>query len=278
VAYPRGIGETAPKVERLAPNVVKITHAEGTDYLLMAPSYDKWEGEGVVLEGSAAAVRVSPGGTTCALMSGAGRVGYQGMMNVGVAPFEKTMTAPRGNVSTAFNPIMLPDPVLTGHADVAPGVKKADDGKGTVEYLVNSAVPVRFTSGDVTFDARMGSVILTPGKARFIVPGATYAKLVAGTKGIRGFGPFDITITDTELTGTVEGTARTLVASRPRGIRRPSYYLDGVRWHAAFEEEWNRPVAQMNLAFGFTDGKHAVKVVEWASPSLPPAPTRAEIK
>ncbi len=277
IAYPRDAGEAAPKVERLAKNVVKITHAEGTDYLLLTPGHDEWEGEGVVLEGSAAAVRVSPDKVTFSLLSGVGKVGYQDMSFDGVAPIERTISRRdlKAGATAIGGHVMFP---WTTHGEIAPSLHKADNGKGAAEYIIHGFTPIRYAADNALLEGRSARVIITKDQTRFIAPEATYVKLVVGDKGIRGFGPFDITISDTELTGTVEGKTRTLVASRPRGIRRPSYYVDGVRWHAGFEEEWNRPVAQMNLAFGFTAGKHAVKVVEWASPSLPPAPAAAGVK
>jgi hypothetical protein len=286
IAYPRGEGEAAPKVERLAKNVVKITTAESTDYVLLAPKYDTYADDALRLnlDGTAAVVRVAGQQATLALAAVPGRAGIGQKAISDDRPFEKTLPykpfTPAHPVidDEAFSTTPGYAPVLTGHAAVAPGVRKADNGKGMVEYVLDNATPIAVTLGDVTLEGRRAGIVITPGTVRFVAPEASYVKLVVGTKAIRGLGPFDITIDDTTLTGTVDGKMRTLVATRPRGVHRPGYYVDGVRWLAGFEVEQNGPKAEFNLAFGFAGGKHAIQVREWASPSLPPAPARMDVK
>ena len=281
LAYPRGAGEALPTVERLAPNVVKITHAEGTDYVLLAPVPDRYEGDGVLLEGAAAAVRVAQDGVTLSMLRDAGRVGYQGAVLQGIGPFERTI-APntlRAETQTiAGQPAALTyQPQLVDHQPVADGVRKAVAGE-TTEYLIEGDAPVDVTDGNVHLEGRQAAVLLTPGTVRFVAPKATYVKLTAGTVGVRGMGPFDLTFTGDRMTGTVDGAARTLVITRPDAIVRPMFHLDAVRWYAGFADETSpfrgRDDAQFSVAFGVLDGKHTVDVREWTSPSLPPAPAR----
>ena len=110
IAYPRGKGEGEAAVERLSPTVVKISHAEGTDYVLLAARHDRFAGQDVVLEGQAAAVRVSPRGVTLALMGGAGAAGYRGHVMTGVGPLERTLAA--GELQTGVHPLRANRPSI----------------------------------------------------------------------------------------------------------------------------------------------------------------------
>jgi len=285
LAYPLGEGETAPKVERLATNVIKVTHPEGTDFILLSATPDRFEGQDVVLEGQAACVRVAPAGITCALLGGAGRVGYRGQLFAGVDAFERTLPA---NAVKPGVEVIAPEntdtlacaPRLKAHQPVAPGISKAIDGART-EYVVDNPTPVTFTDGDLRLEARKALVTRGPDSVRFAVPEGTYVQLVAGKTAIRGLGPFDLTMTATQITGTVAGRKRTLVVSKPAGIIRPMYEMDQVRWYAGYPDDpapyRGRPEAQFSLAFGVNDGRHEINVREWESPQLPPVPARTAL-
>jgi hypothetical protein len=282
LAYPKAAGETAPTLERLASNVVKVVHAEGTDYILLSPTHDRFEGQDVVLEGQGAVLRVSPDAVTFSLLGGAGRVGYKGRSFEGVGGFERTLTAsalkPGLLVFDEAKGDTLPcKPRLNDHQPVSPAVQKAVQGDQT-EYVVSSPVPVTFTEGDVKLEARRALVSRGPAGVRVAVPESVYAQLVVGKMAVRGVGPFDLTLSATNVTGTVAGRMRTLVVSKPEGIVRPMYLMDQVRWYAGYPDDpapfRGRSEAQFSLAFGVTDGKHAVEVREWESPEMPPVIAR----
>ncbi len=278
LAYPKAQGEAEPTLERLASNVVKVTHAEGTDYILLSPSHDRFEGQDVVLEGQGAVLRVAPDAVTFALLGGSGRVGYKGQVFEGTGGFERTVPANTlkagvQNVAQAQGETLACAPTLKGHQAVSPAVRKATQGDQT-EYVVSSPVPVTFSEGDVKLEARQAVVSRGLASVRFAVPESVYAQLVVGKTAIRGVGPFDLTVTATNVTGTVAGRMRTLVISKPEGIIRPMYLMDKVRWYAGYPDDpapyRGRSDAQFSLAFGVTEGRHAIEVREWESPEMTP--------
>jgi hypothetical protein len=286
LAYPRGAGEAAPAVKRLAPHVVKVTHAEGTDYILLAPAHTRYSGEGITLEGTAAAVRVGREDVTLAILTGTGAASYGKALITGLGPVENTFAHavipevnPRvyGGIPSAIPPYT---PTLAGHQPLGDGVKKAANGT-TTEYLVDAPTAITTTDGAVTMEARKAAIQITPVGIRFVVPERTYVKLTVGTVGVRGTGPFDLTLTDAGITGTVDGEMRTIVATMPKAIIRPMYHLDGTRWYAGYPDDpapyRGRQDPQFGLAFAVHAGKHQVEIREWASPALPPAPAMVEI-
>jgi hypothetical protein len=286
LAYPKAPGETAPSLERLAPNVVKVTHAEGTDYILLSPTHDRFAKGEVVLEGQGAVLRVAPDAVTFALLGGAGRVGYQGQFFTGTGGFERTIPLSAlqpGVQAIADSPgETLPcSPTLKGHQAVTPAVQKATQGDVT-EYLVSAAAPISFREGDVKLEARQALVCRGPASVRFAVPEEVYAELTVGKLAVRGVGPFDLTLSATTVTGTVAGRMRTLVLSKPDGLVRPMYLMDGVRWYAGYPDDpapyRGRSEAQFSLAFGVTEGKHTIEVREWASPEMPPVPGQRQMR
>ncbi len=285
VAYPRGAGEAEPTVTRLAPNVVQVTHAEGTDFVLLAARQDHYEGADVVLAGTAAALRVAPDGdVTFALLGGAGRVGYQGQVFAGVAPAE--VTVPRAGLKAGLVPFKAAvaaaalRPELRDHQDLAPGIKRATAGAVT-EYVVDAPAPVVFSDTGVRLEARRALLRAGPDGVRCEVPEGTYALLAAGAVGVRGVGPFQLTITADRVVGTVDGATRTLVVSKPANLTRPMFLLDQVRWMAGYPDDpapyRGRPDVQFSLAFGVTAGPHTIEVREFASPPLPPEPPRRHL-
>ncbi len=229
IAYPKADGEKSPSVTRLASNVIKIVHSEGTDCILLSPDPDRYEGEDLVLEGCAAVVRLTPDSATFAVLGGTGKSGYKGQIFESAGPFEKTV---------AINSI-----------EAGSEVVKASSGK-------------------------KASAEAVPGGVRFIAPDDDCVQLESGTNCIRGFGPFDITISDKEIKGTVDGRMRTLVASLPPGITKPMYLQDGTRWGGGYADTpapyRGRSDPQYSMAFGVLDGKHTVEIREWESPPLPP--------
>ena len=89
---------------------------------------------------------------------------------------------------------MAYQPRLRHHQDVTPGIKKATEGAVT-EYLVDSPVPVSASDGAVVLEARKAALVVGPEAVRLIAPEGTYVQLACGTVGVRGIGPFDLTVT-----------------------------------------------------------------------------------
>jgi hypothetical protein len=275
----------APKTTELAPGVMKVETSEGTDYVFLSPTHFTYEGQGLSFAGCSGTVRVRKESVTLALCGGAGRVGYRGTVLSGTAPFERTL--PLRGVKRGVTAIDAPThniaftPQLTGHQPVAPGVMKASAGE-TTEYLITSPTPVTVTDGAVSIHARQAALVVSPGGTRIVVLDRTFAEITAGVHGVRGVGPFDLTLTVTGVTGTVDGATRTLVLTKPQGIGRAMYHLDGVRWYAGIPDESSdyetRATPQFSLALGVTAGKHAVDVREWTFPAPPPLAPRATLR
>jgi hypothetical protein len=93
-------------------------------------------------------------------------------------------------------------------------------------------------------------------------------------------GPFDLTFTSTNITGTVDGGLRTLVCTWPVKITRPMFHLDGRLWYLSTSDDPSisktpdRP--QFAIAFGVLEGGHTVDISEWHNPDMPPAPPTAK--
>lgn len=283
VLYPRDQNEAAPVVKRLADGVMSITHREGTDYVLLSSLPVKYEGEGVQLEGCAAAVRVSGNEVVLALTGGTGRAGYKGKVVEGSAPFEKRFplaglkAGVEKQAAVASGKVVIP----AGEAgnEVAPGLRKQVDGELT-RYRVQADKLVQAKVGNVQVEAGNAVIDVTANSVRFVVPDRQYVRLsVAGT-GIRGVGPFDLTFTATGITGTADGALRTLVTTWPEKITRPMYRQDGRQWYAGWSDDPcisktpDRP--QFAIAFGVQDGPHAVEISEWQYPAIPPVPPTAK--
>jgi hypothetical protein len=91
VMFPRAEGEQAPVLTTPAPGVMKIVHAEGTDYAFLSATPISYQADGLLFNGCAGAIRLAKDGSvTLALSGGRGKVGYKGTILSGVAPFEKT--------------------------------------------------------------------------------------------------------------------------------------------------------------------------------------------
>jgi len=272
--YPQGAGEATPVVSRPASNVIKVTHAEGTDYLLLAARPDSFTGDGVTLSGTAAAVRLSLRDVTLAVLEGRGSAGFDKTLLNGIGPYEKTFTR---NALPAGPQVMpaAPNIPFVSKAPAANGITKIL-GKDMTTYEVESDHPVSATLDNVHIEGRRAQVTITPTGIRFLAPEATYVKLTVGVVGIRGFGPFDLTFTPAGITGTVNGDMRTLVITRPEKIIRPMFHLDGVRWYASYADDTasyrGRTDPQFSMAFAVTEGRHTIAIAEWESPILPPPP------
>ncbi len=289
VIYPRKTDEPAPVITPLATGAVKIEHPEGIDYIFLSPTPLSYKGNGVIFEGSAGAVRISKEGTvTMVLTNGHGKVGYNGTIINSSSPFEKKFTAnelkPGESVIPAPATTISLTSQLTGHKDIATGLKKAQKDD-MVEYIVDagkSTTNVIAVDGNVKIDANKAVVYSDAKSVRIIVSDNNYTKISVGNVAVRGVGPFDLTFTADKITGKVEGQTRTIAATWPEKITRPMYHMDGDRWYAGWADDHSiakgTATPQFGIAFGVTAGKHTVEVSEWTYPQLPSVPEKAAVK
>ncbi len=283
--YPRGEREALPTTKYLAPGVMKIVTTESTDYAFVSPSNFTFAGEDVVFSGCAGAVRVGKESVTLVLNGGAGRVGYKGHIIESPVPFEKTIPLvklkPQTEKLDAPRSAVRIEPTLKEHRSVAPGVAKAT-ADGVTELLVDNATPVQWSEGGAAIEAAHALVSIASNAVHIVVPTREYAQITAGTLGVRGVGPFDLVLTPDAIRGVVDGDTRTLVVTRPSGILRPMYQMDGLRYYAGFADDStpdkSQPTPQFNLAFGVTDGPHQIEVAEWIYPPLPHAVARKAVE
>ena len=213
VLFPRAKDEPAPRVERLAPGVVRVTHAEGSDWIFTASDRIQWSGDEVAFQGTAGAVRLGKDGhATLQLLAGTGEVSYRGAGLRGVAPLEKTFAA------GAFQP-GIEDVKSAMAFTISAAVLKP--GQAAVEHITTEPFN-RYAKDKVTINGGRGAVrILDNGKIRYSTPEATYVELTCGPLGLRGMGPFDLTYAPDGWCGSVDGTRRTLVMSCPEKLLRP---------------------------------------------------------
>ncbi|MCX5659940.1 MAG: hypothetical protein NTW19_09495 [Planctomycetota bacterium] len=295
VLFPRGKDEAPPKIESPSPGVVKVTHAQGVDYVFLGlPTGElmKAKVDDVEFMGFAGAVRVGKEKVTFTLTRGMGRAGYKGHVLVSNDPFEASV--PIGEIKPGQQ-VMHSEPAADFSPDPAI-VKKSQEGSGlktdeivqvstqgdATTYVTSKIGAPPWSKDGVCINGGPSSVIVSPGKVRFISDMANYVQLSAGAVGVRGVGPFDLTFTDTEITGKVAGKMRSLAVTWPKGIVRPMFTLDGVRWFAGFADDPSYskglPTPQFAVAFAVFDGKHDVAVREWAFPAPPPLPPRTHVK
>ena len=284
VLFPRDEKEAPPVVKRLADGVLSITHREGTDYIFLSSLPVKYDGEGVQLEGCAGAVRIAANEVTFTLAGGSGRVGYNGKVVEGIAPFERNY--PLAGLSAGVEKLPAPVTSITtlpprdAGDEVAPGLRKQVAGELT-RYTVQAERLVQAKTDAVQVEACNAVIEVTAQSIRFIVPDRQYARLSVAGVGIRGCGPFDLTFTPTNITGTVEGSLRTLVSTWPEKITRPMFHLDGRLWCAGWADDPcisktpDRP--QFAIAFGVFAGSHKVEIGEWQFQALPPVPPPARV-
>jgi hypothetical protein len=103
VVYPHQDAEAVPPFERLGEACIKVVSSEATDYVFLSDESVKFEQDGVLFEGQAGAVRVYPDRVTLSLLSGSGRIGYQGAIYVGPGPFQRTL--PLADLKPGVTPV-----------------------------------------------------------------------------------------------------------------------------------------------------------------------------
>lgn len=284
VLYPREANEPEPQVNVLADGVMKITHREGTDYVFLGASPVAYEGEGVVFRGRAGAVRLDPASVVLVKGGGEGQVGYKGRIVTGAGVFEKRFALAQlatgaENIPAPEGVIELPAVAVT-EQKLTEGVMRGDLGNGVIRYRSQGPGETIFKDNAVRIEGGASVVEISADRVRFVAaPG--YVKLSAGNRAVRGVGPFDLTFTDTGLTGKVEGETRSLVVSWPEGIVRPMFLMDGVRFFAGWPDDHSigkgTSTPQFAIGFGVTAGQHSVSLGEWVYPELPSEPERRQI-
>jgi hypothetical protein len=274
VLFPRAKDGPPPQVEQPAPGVVKVTHAEGSDWIFCGPDRIEWSNGVVAFKGTAGAVRLAKDGSVgLQLLAGAGEISYRGAGVRGTAPLERTIAG------SSLKPGIEE---VRPARDFAVSAQVLQPGQADEEYI--AADPSnRYTKGAVKITGGRGTVrVHDGGKIRFATPDTTYVEMTCGKVGIRGMGPFDLTYSPDRWSGTVDGIRRTLVMTPAVDLVRPMLLLDGQVWASGIADEpspWRgAKEPQFGFAAGVESGKQDFKVVEWQWPALPPAPTRAALR
>ncbi|HOS43639.1 MAG TPA: hypothetical protein PK794_08120, partial [Armatimonadota bacterium] len=127
--YPQGANEAAPKYERLAEGVVKITTSEGTDYVFLSERPMDYQDGDIEFHGTAGAVRVYADAVHLVLGEGGGTVRYRGT-GISGAPMTRVIPIAKldgSNMGTAWvtkHPIIVTTPKGAKREAVQPGVAK----------------------------------------------------------------------------------------------------------------------------------------------------------
>ncbi|MHB9133893.1 MAG: hypothetical protein ACYDBB_22735 [Armatimonadota bacterium] len=270
VLYPRGENEPQPVITAPMDGVLKIVTPESTDYVFLSPTPISFDADGVIFSGCAGSVRVKKETVTLALTGGPGKIGYKGFVLKPPETLEVTLKL--AELKNQYVVSRVPTDQLLN--SLPPD--------GTPVFSVNEPAPVVRTQGNMRIEGRRASIYPGNGSVRFYAPERSYVNMSVGSLGVRGMGPFDLTITDTAITGKVDGDTRTLVVTYPPKLVRPMFLLDGQRWYAGFADDHafrtGLPTPQFGLAFGVTGGRHTVEIREWTYPALPPAPARARLE
>jgi hypothetical protein len=251
--------------------VVKVVHRDGTDWIFSAPGSLAWQGDDIAFTGSAGCVRqAADGSVTLQLLAGRGEVSWKGVGIAGIAPLERTLAKDATAGIEAVKPVTS-----------SLGEELMTPGQGGTEHRAVDAWN-QYAKDAVTIRGGRGAVrVLDNGAVRFSAPDATLVEMISGTHGVRGMGPFDLTVSATGWSGTVDGTRRTLVLSTPERILRPMLLLDGQVWASGIADEpspWRgRKDVQFSFAAGVEAGAQKIEVVEWRWPALPPIPARAKL-
>ncbi len=231
--YPQGVDEVAPKYERLAEGVIKITTSEGTDYVFLSESPMDYKAGDIEFHGAAGAVRVYADEVHLVLGEGGGKVSYRGTALSGdpatrVIPTTKLDGSTTGAAWVTKNPINLTAPRGAKREVVQPGVTKLTF-KGGYGWIFDSEVALDITrdgmhflgcQGSILVDEKAGTVKLTMLEGSRIAHG----DLVAwGCEG-----PYEVTFSKDRITGCTQGLRRFLYLTRPAGLDRlPTLVVDG---------------------------------------------------
>lgn len=284
--YPRGEGEAEPEITRLGEGAMKITHAEGVDYVFLGSEPIAFEGEDVVFQGRAGAVRLLDDTVVLVKAGGDGRVGYGARVIEGNEPMEARLARNHPQPGAERRPAPLdaiaPPPVDNAETELTPGVWRGILADGSIRYRLPSRELTRYTAGNVHLEGGGVMVEVSDHAVRFVASQDGYVKLAVGARGIRGFGPFDLTFTDSAITGEIAGRTRSLVTTWPQDITRPMFLMDGRRYFAGWADDHSigkgTDSPQFSIGFGVTAGRHAVAITEWQYPELPAEPERRAVQ
>ncbi len=231
--YPQGKDEPAPKYERLADGVLKITTSEGTDYVFLSEKPIHYEVGDIELHGTAGAVRVYADAVHLVLGESGGKVSYRGTAVSGgpmtrIIPIEKLDGSNKGTTWLTLNPINVVLPKGAKHVAVQPGITKVT-GKDTHGWIFDSAIPLDITRDGIHFQGHNGAILIDDkaGTVKMtMLDGAriAYNDLIAwGCEG-----PYEVTFTKDQITGRTQGLGRFLYLTRPAGLDRlPTLVIDG---------------------------------------------------
>jgi hypothetical protein len=236
--FPRPALQASPRVSTLAPGVMRVLHEAGTDTVFLGADTFGYAGGQIAFSGRAGVIRQGRDEVTVALLAGVGYVRYRATDVSGTAP----------------QSVVLENRHARGEMSVP---VEAPAATGTVAEAPN-------------------------GGTRFTAPAGVYVRLTQGSRGVRGVGPFDLVFRDDGIAGSVSGPTRSLVVTWPDAITRPMYRMDGRRYCAGWADDHSigksQTTPQFALAFGVTDGEHAIEISEWTYPELPPEPARRRIR
>jgi hypothetical protein len=264
VLFPRKQEEAAPTITRLAAGVAKISHAEGTDWVFLDPTGLTYDDADVSFRGTAAVVRQGQDGTIHLQLQAGGSLTWK-----------KTRTTLESAVATA-QVVGQPAPKTPAPAFALTGLP----------HMANAPFGNAYAKDDVSIAGGRGGVQVIDhpqGRhVRFLAPDASLVELTCGNTGIRGMGPFDLTVGPDGWTGKVDGGNRTLVITLPETLTRPQLLLNGQPWSMWWADDptpWRgRKDIQWSAALTVGDGPQEVQVRERVWPALPPAPTRQTLE
>ncbi len=285
VLYPRGADEPEPRISILAEGVMKVAHPEGTDYVFLGTAPVAFEGESVVFNGRAGAVRLTKDSVVLIKSAGEGKVGYKGRVVEGGAACQKSfslaqLAAGVEDAGEQSEPAWLPA-ANAAELELTDRIMRGELENGIIRYRLTGSGTASFSNDEVRVEGGPAALEIAGDSVRFVADAGSYVKLSAGNRGVRGVGPFDLTFTDAGITGAVDGKTRSLVVTWPEDIVRPMFRMNGTRYFAGWSDDHSigkgAETPQFAIGFGVTDGPHHIEILEWTYPDLPPEPARRRI-
>lgn len=169
--------------------------------------------------------------------------------------------------------------VRTGGSGVVGYKKSLFSGDAPLEITLSAADIAAGKSNQLAVKPAEVKVEAVAGGVRFVNSGRGFVQLTQNDFGVRGTGPFDLTMSEDKITGTIEGDIRTVVVTKPKKISRPMYHIDGVLWYAGIPDDPSPrgTGVQFNVALGVMAGSHKIELTEWRWPSLPSPPPRKKL-
>jgi hypothetical protein len=232
--YPQGKDETAPRYERVAEGVAKITTGEGTDYVFMSRTPMAYRDAEITFRGLAGAVRVYAEDVHLIIAEGAGEVSYRGMTVKSPVPVTKLFSRRDPEVGV-WSPTLAPPPEFaplrprdTTVTAMGPGITKLTS-KGSITWQFATDTPVDFTREGVHFQGRRGSITVDEQKRVVTLTLQEGTRIAYGELVAWGCdGPYTVTFAQDRIVGQTWGLGRFLYLTRPAGLDRlPTLTVDG---------------------------------------------------